>query len=295
MFRKIWQTLTISLERFSANNGFSNAAAIAYYAAFSLPPMLLISIALVGFVVEREHVRGEIGRQVESVVGEEAAEQVDQIVEAAEKPKQEWFASIAGLAMLVVGATGALVQLQIALNQVWNVKPKPNQNTWLRLILKRVLSLGMLLIVAFLLLVTISARAVISELGVQLDAYLPSMLSTGMLVLINQAGAFILIAILLAAMFRFLPDIKVPLRSVWFGALVTAAMFTIGKELMGVYLNFSHPGAIYGAAGSLAIILIWVYYASAILIFGAQLTQTWSSLNSERPELDRHAVRDLEC
>ena len=292
MLRKIWQTLTISLERFSVNNGFSNAAAIAYYAAFSLPSMLLISIALVGFFVEPEDVRGEIGRQVESVVGEEAADQVEQIVEAADKPKQEWLASIVGMLMLMVGATGVLVQLQAALNQVWNVKAKPDQNTWLRLILKRFLSLGMLLVVAFLLLVTISVRAVLSELGPELDQYLPSTLSTGMLVFINQSVAFIVITILLAAMFRFLPDVKVPARSVWFGALVTATMFTIGKQLMGVYLSLSNPGAVYGAAGSLAIILIWVYYASAILIFGAQLTQTWSSLNFEQPELDSHAVKN---
>ena len=137
---------------------------------------------------------------------------------------------------------------------------------------------------AFLLLVTISIRAVLSELGSQLDAYLPTMLSTGMLMVINQVVSFIFIAILLAAMFRFLPDAKVPWRSAWFGALVVAAMFSIGKQLMGIYLNVSNPGAVYGAAGSLAIILIWVYYASLILIFGAQLTQVWSTGRVEQPK-----------
>ena len=123
MLQDIWRTLTISAERFSENNGFSNAAAISYYAAFSLPSMLLISIALVGFFVETEDVRGEIGRQVENVAGEEAADQVEQIVEAVDKPRQGVFASIAGGLMLIVGATGVLVQLQGAgvLPKNWSI------------------------------------------------------------------------------------------------------------------------------------------------------------------------------
>ena len=285
MLEYIWRTFLISIERFSENNGFSNAAAISYYAAFSLPSMLLISIAIVGFFVEPEDVRGEIGRQVENVAGEEAADQVEQIVESVDKPRQGLLASIAGGLMLVVGATGVLVQLQGALNQVWQVKAKPNGNGWFDLLFKRVISLGMLLVMAFLLLITISIRAVLTELGSQLDSYLPVMLSTGMLMVINQVVSFVFIAILLAAMFRFLPDAKVPWRSAWFGALVIAGMFSIGKQLMGVYLDISNPGAIYGAAGSLAIILIWVYYASLILIFGAQLTQVWSSIRVEEEKL----------
>ena len=293
MFQKIGRILTVSLERFGENNGFANAAAISYYAAFSLPSMLLISIALVGFFVEPEDVQGEIGRQVENVVGEEAADQVEQIVEAADEPKQGWFASIAGGLMLLVGATGVLVQLQLALNQVWQVKAEPTRNTWLNMVLKRVLSLGMLLVIAFLLLVTISVRAVLSELGSQLDVYLPSTLSAGMLMAVNQVVAFIILTILLAAMFRFLPDAKVPWHCVWLGGVVTAAMFSIGKQLMGVYLNVSNPGAVYGAAGSLAIILIWVYYASAIVIFGAQLTQVWSSRHGDRLQPEGHAVKQV--
>ena len=291
MFQKIWQVFNISQQRFFENNGLANAAATSYYAAFSLPSLLLISIALVGFFVETEDVRGEIGRQVENVAGEVAADQVEQIVEAADKPTRGWLASISGGLMLLVGATGVLIQLQGALNQVWKVEAEVTRNTLIGMLLKRVLSLGMVLVMAFLLLVTISVRAILSEVGSQLDALLPSMLSSGMLAVINQVVAFVVIAVLLASMFRFLPDAKVPWRSVWFGALVTSAMFAIGKQIMGVYLDVSNPGAIYGAAGSLAIILIWVYYASAIVIFGAQVTQVWSSLAGDKPEPEEHAVQ----
>lgn len=280
MFDKSFTVLTESVERFSSGNGFANAAAIAYYAAFSLPSMLLISISLVGLFVEPVDVTGEINRQIENVAGEEAAEQVQQIVSAANQPRQSLFATLVGGVMLLIGSTGVLVQLQTALNEVWGVKSGERTSAWLSVILKRVISLGMLLVMAFLLLITISVRALMSELGGRLDDILPTSMTSGMLLVVNQLVGVVVFALLIAAMFRFLPATRVPWRSVWFGALVTTILFAIGRQAMGLYLTMSDPGAIYGAAGSLAIILIWVYYASLIFIFGAQLTQAWSE-NSE--------------
>lgn len=275
MIEKSVGVLKASIEKFSSGNGFANAAAIAYYAAFSLPSMLLISIALVGMFVEPSDVKGEIKQQIESVAGEEAAEQVQEIVAAANKPDKSLVATIVGGVMLLVGSTGVLVQLQSALNEVWEVESEQRSSNWPGLILKRVVSLSMLLVMAFLLLITISVKALLSELGGQLDEILPATMSSGMLLLVNQGIGFSVLALLLAAMFRFLPDEKVPWPSVWFGAFVTTFLFAIGRQVMGWYLALSDPGAVYGAAGSLAIILIWVYYASLILIFGAQLTRTW--------------------
>lgn len=292
MVEKLFKLLMLSSERFSANDGLANSAAIAYYAAFSLPSMILIAIALVGLVVEPKDVEGEIGRQVEIVAGEKAADQIETIVEAANEPEDSKLATISGILMLLVGATGVLVQLQAALNKIWSVKIDPDQNAWVSMLIKRILSMGMVLVMAFLLLITISARAVISELGSQLDVYLPPVLSTGMLAMLDQVASFVIFAILLAAMFRFLPDVKVPWKSVWFGAVVTASLFAVGKQLMGVYLSISQPGAVYGAAGSLAIILIWVYYSSMILLFGAQLTQTWTTEFGQQADPEEHAVAD---
>jgi len=279
-----------SCTRFNENNGIANSAAIAYYAAFSLPSLLLISISLVGFFVEPDDVKGEIDHHIESIAGEEAADQMLEIVVAANNPQKSFLATVFGGVMLLIGATGVLVQLQTSLNQVWRVEAQPDKNTWLAIIIKRLLSMSMLLVIAFLLLVTISVRALLSEVGSNLDVNLPEALSTGMVILINQVAAFVLISILLASMFRFLPDVRVPWRDVWFGALITSFLFAVGKQVMGYYLELSNPGQVYGAAGSLAVILIWVYYASMIVLFGAQVTKTWSDFNGHEVKPEQHAA-----
>ncbi|QEG20382.1 YihY/virulence factor BrkB family protein [Mariniblastus fucicola] len=282
MFKKLINLIAVSAERFNENDGLSSSAAIAYYAAFSLPSILLISFSILGFFVEPTDVQGEIGLQVEDAIGEQAVEQLEEIVTSANQPKQNVFSTVVGGLMLLIGATGVLTQLQIALNKVWRVNHGDQRNPWLSMLLKRVLSLGMLLVMAFLLLVSISIRAIVSELGAQLDAVLPAVLSSGMLLVLNQVLSFVFLTTLLTAMFRFMPDVQVPWRSVWFGAFVTAVLFTLGKQLMGLYISYGNPGAVYGAAASLAIILAWVYYASSIVLFGAQLTQTWTTQDFER-------------
>jgi membrane protein len=289
MFQKPVSVLIESYHRFSQNNQMAHAAAIAYYAAFSLPSMLLILISLVGFFVEPQDVRGEINRNIENIAGKDAAEQVEEIIIAANKPRENLIATVIGGGMLLIGSTGVLFQLQTALNHVWQVTAKPDSNNLLAFVLKRIMSLSMLLVFAFLLVVTISMRAAMAEMGAQLDALLPATFTSGMMVVVNQIVGFIMMMLLLAAMFRFLPDARVPWRSVWFGALITTLLFSVGQQVMAYYLSTSNPGEVYGAAGSLVIILIWVYYASIIVLFGAQLNQTWSSKDGLKVEPEQHA------
>jgi len=294
--KSIWHTefvglIVNSIYKFVENQGPLFAAAMAYYTAFALPSILILSITLVGFFVDPQDIQGEIGRQVENVAGQQAAEQVREIVIAANQSKGTVVASTIGVCMLMIGATGVLVQLQAALNLFWGVEAQPNQNTWLAMVVKRFLSLGMLLVIAFLLLVTITIRAAIDEFGHQIDGLLPKQFSTGMLSLVDSGVSFALLLLLLAAMFRFMPDAKVAWKSVWFGAFVTSVLFSVGKQLMGIYLTVGRPGAVYGAAGSLAVILVWVYYSSIILLFGAQLTSMWAKSHLVPAPPEEHAVK----
>lgn len=273
--KNLFAILLASISKFIENNGPMNAAAMAYYTAFALPSLLVISIMIVGIFIEPQEIRGEIGRQIESVAGHDTAEQIQEIVVAANKPKETYIASTIGFVMLLIGASGVLAQLQTTLNNFWGVKDVSAENGWMSLIFKRLVSFGMVFVIAFLLLVTITVRAAIAEFGQQLDSLLPAPWNSGMVSLINIGATFVILILVLAGMFRFLPDAEVPWRCVWFGATVTSVLFALGQQAMAVYLKYAHPGEVYGTAGALAVILIWVYYACMILLFGAQLTRVW--------------------
>lgn len=268
-----------------------NAAAMAYYTAFALPSLLVISILIVGFFIEPQEIQGEIGRQIRSVAGEETAQQIQEIVVAANKPKETYIASTIGFVMLLIGASGVLAQLQTTLNDFWGVEVAVAKSGWLSLICKRLISFGMLLVIAFMLLVTITVRAAIAEFGQRVDRLLPDPFTSGLVSVINVVASFIILLLLLAAMFRFLPDAKVPWRCVWFGATVTSVLFAVGQQVVAIYLRYAHPGEVYGTAGALAVILIWVYYACMILLFGSQLTRVWADSRGLRVQADEHAVK----
>ena len=279
-----------SIQQFVANDGPLYAAAMSYYTAFALPSVLIMSIALAGWFVEPHQARGVIGQQIEQVAGEDAAEQIEAIVIAAERDQKGWIASLVGGVMLLVGSTGVLAQLQYAFNHIWGVKTRKRDNLWLKLIIKRLLSLGMLLVLAFILLVTMTVNAMLAGFGSRLETLLPSGLSVGVLGLLNGTFSFAILVLLLAAMFRVFPDSKIPWQAVWFGSAVTAVLFTLGKHLMAFYIQSSNVGAVYGTAGSLAVILIWVYYACIILLFGAQMTRCWMDDHGWEVRPEPHAV-----
>ena len=199
--------------------------------------------------------------------------------------------TILGIVGLILGATGAVGQLQQALNRAWNVEPDPNQGGIKAFLGKRVFSLGMILGIAFLLLVSLVISAAISGLGDRLNTLMPAGLSGPVLQVINIVLSLAIIGFLFAAMFKVMPDAKIAWRSVWVGAAVTTVLFVIGKFLIGFYLGQSNPGQAYGAAGSLAVLLLWIYYSALIVLFGAEFTETWAENRGEGIEPEPGAVR----
>jgi membrane protein len=254
------------------------AAALAYYTTFSLAPLLVLIIAIAGLVGGREAARTQTMAQVEDLLGAEGREFVQGMIESASRPETGLPATFVGAVTLLVGALGVFGELQNSLNTIWEVKPKPAKN-WLdgvrRFVIKRLLSFAMVLGIGFLLLASLVVSAAVSALGEYIGNRWP--LADFWLGLINFLISFAVITLLFAMIFKFLPEIKIAWKDVWLGAAVTSALFSLGKFLIGLYLGRSEVGNTFGAAGSLAILLIWIYYSAQILFFGAEFTQVYAN------------------
>jgi membrane protein len=267
------------------------AAALAYYTVFSLPPLLVILISVAGFVFGAQTVETAIRQQVSGLIGQGAADQVGTMAQhAGQKTSAGLIGAVIGTAALLLGATTAFAQIQASLNRVWGVKPDPNQGGVWSFISKRVLSFGMILAVAFLLLVSLAISTALSAVGSRAQAMLPG-LSEQMFWALNAGFSLVVITILFAAMFKILPDTEVRWRDVWFGALVTALLFTTGKFGLGFYLGRSDAAGGYGTAGSVVLILLWTYYAAMILLLGAEFTQVWANARGGGIRPQRGAVK----
>jgi membrane protein len=254
----------------------SLAAAIAYYTVFSLPPLLVLIVALAGAFMGPAAVTEMITSQVGSAVGADAADAVRTMIENASTLGAGLGAKLGGIAALLFGATGAFGQLQKALNRAWEVEAADERGPLLSLIFKRVLSFGMVLTVAFLLLVSLVISSVLAAVG---DAAASvageGVVGTGVQIL-NLVVSFGVTAALFAVLFRYLPDAEISWRDVAVGAVVTALLFTLGKTAIGFYLGRAEPGSAFGAAGSLALLLVWIYYSALIVLVGAEFTQAWA-------------------
>jgi membrane protein len=250
------------------------AAAIAYYTVLSLPPLLVLVITVAGFIWSPAEVERAIEAQIQGMMGSAAAEQVATMVASATATLSggPWGLLI-GLGTIIFAATTSIAQLQAALNRAWEVQPDPNSGGIKNFIMKRLLSFGLIVGIAFLLLVSMAFSALLTAFGGIVPAYLP--LSGTVLHLLGVLVSFTLITLLFGAMFKVMPDADIAWRDVWTGAIFTAILFVIGKSLIGIYLGTSDPGSAYGAAGSLILILIWIYYSSMIVLLGAEFTQAW--------------------
>jgi membrane protein len=277
---------------FLEDDCMDSAAALSYYTIFSLPAVLVLILTLISAVMNPSDVRGGFEGQLQNLMGPSAGEQIHTIIQQAEqKPHNGAIPTILGIAGLLLGATGAFGQLQKALNRSWNVEPDPNQGGLKNFLSKRVFSLGMILVVAFFLLVSLVISAALTGMGGRLSGFLPSGISAPLLEVLNMVISLGVITLLFGALFKVMPDAKISWRSVWVGAAVTALLFVIGKFLIGFYLGKSNPGQAYGAAGSLAVLLLWVYYSAIILLFGAEFTETWADRRGQGIEQEPGSVR----
>ncbi|MBV9497382.1 MAG: YihY/virulence factor BrkB family protein [Acidobacteria bacterium] len=246
-------------------------AALAYYTIFSIAPLLLIAIAIAGLVFGREAAQNGITHQLGSVLGTTAAKAVNDMVANAAKPKSGAIATIVGVVTLLLGASGVFGQLKDALNTIWDVEPEKSGGIF-AMVKERFLSMAMVFGVGFLLLVSLVIDAAISAAS---DRFIPDSIAT-VAQLIQLVLSLGIVTLLFAMMFRYLPDIRIAWHDVWFGAALTSLLFVIGKFGLGIYLTKSAVDSSYGAAGSLVVLLLWIYYSAQILLFGAEFTQVYA-------------------
>ena len=260
----------------------SLAAAIAYYTVFSLPPLLVVVVAVAGAVFGPEAVREALTGQVGSMIGADAAGAIDGMIASAGDLGSGVGSKLAGLAALLFGATGAFGQLQKSMNRAWDVEDKASGGI-VATVLKRLVSFGMILTIAFLLLVSLAVSAVVAALGEAASSVAPSGIAEFGMQVANLVVSLGVITVLFAAMFKWLPDTEIAWRNVWVGAFATSVLFTLGKTGIGIYLGRSDPGSAFGAAGSLALILVWIYYSALILLVGVEFTQAWTQRKMAAP------------
>ncbi len=274
------------------DNAMRLSAALSYYTIFSLAPLLVLVVTLVGFFWgnQSDAIQANLVAQMREQMGPQSADAIASMLENADRPGSEsTIATVLGVITLVIGATALFGQIQEAINTVWGVKPDPKRGAIWSLVRQRLLSFGMILTVCFVLLVSLVLSAVVG--------YMTQGLGEGgavgglLLQAINVGAAFAVVTVLFALIYRYLPDARVEWRDVWVGAVVTALLFSIGRVLIGLYLGRSSTASAYGAAGSLAVLLVWIYYTSMILLFGAEVTQVYATRFGSGVTPSHNAVR----
>jgi membrane protein len=282
-----WRLLKQTVSDWSSDNATRLAAAMAFYTLLSLAPLVMVAIAVAGLVFGEEAARGYVSSELAGVVGPQAGEGVETVVEHAKKPEAGVVGSIVGILVLLFGASGVFKELQASLNIIWEVEPKPGRG-FVGVIRDRFFSFTMVLGVAFLLLVSLVISTALSAVGGFMSDALPG--GAVLWQILNFTISLAVITVLFALIFKVVPDVKITWRDVWPGALATALLFAVGKFALGLYLGRASVMSSYGAAGSLVVLVIWVYYATQILFLGAEFTQVYAKHRGAHIEPGPNAV-----
>lgn len=269
-----WSFLKAIIDKWTDDKAPKLGAAVSFYTIFSLSPILLITIAVVGFIFGKEAARGEIVEQIGGLVGNEGAQIVQTAIQNAGDTTSGIIATIISVIILIVASTGVFIELQDSLNIIWKIKPKPSRGFFRSLIMDRLISFAMVLGMGFVMLVSLVISALLSALNKFIGSYFS--IPIDLLEFLNILFSFVVIFLLFSMIFKFLPDIILAWRDVWAGALVTSLLFVLGKYLIGIYLGSSSYTSTYGAAGSLVIFLMWIYYSAQILFLGAEFTYIYA-------------------
>ncbi len=270
--KAVWELVKGAASEWVADNAMRLSAALAYYTMLSVAPLLVVVTAIGGLAFGPEAAQGQLVHEMKDMVGTEGAQALQTMLAHAYKPATGIIASAVGIVVLLLGATGVFVELQDSFNTIWGVTCQAPSGVW-GFIRTRLLSFLMILVVGFLLLVSLVISAALTAVGTYFDGMSPAFLWEAVNFLVSLG----VIAVLFALMFKFLPDVHIGWKDVWVGAILTAVLFTVGKYLIGLYLGSSSVGSTYGAAGSLAVFLVWVYYSALILFFGAEFTQVYAN------------------
>jgi membrane protein len=271
LIRRSWDVLRDSVRLWSSKRAFQLAAALAFYTIFSLAPLLIIVIAVMGVVFGEAAVRGEIAIQIDQFIGSEAAVVVEDVIRGSRMEVAGILPTVFGVGALLFGATTVFAQLQTGLNAMWDVTSRPSRKGILVFLLARLASLGMVLVIGFLLLVSFLLTMLVSGL-VRFAGHLipvPAFVATG----VDLGISLLILVVLFALIFKVLPDVRLAWRDVAPGAVLTGVLFVLGQYLISIYVTRAGPASTYGAAGSLVLVLMWVYYSSLILFFGAAFTR----------------------
>lgn len=288
---KYWHIFKGTFSKFFEDDPMGYSASIAFYTIFSLPAILIIIVTIAGSAYEQQAVQGGLMEQIQSLIGPESAGEVRKILRNANETGATTLAQIIGIGTLIFSATTVFISLQNGLNKIWGIKPKPERG-FLKFIINRLLSLAMVISIGFLLLVSLLIDALIVVFSNFISEFL-SNVTYYLVAAINVAVSLAIITLVFALIFKVLPDAKIKWRTVWVGAFVTTLLFSLGKYLIGFYLGNSSVGNAYGAAGSLVLLLIWVYYSSVLVLFGAEFTYIYSKEMGHviRPDEDAVLVK----
>ncbi len=263
------------------------SAIIAYYAILALPGLLVIVIGMLSSLYGTEIVEGRVHEEIKNIMGASTADSVESIFQNTREGESSWVAAVIGIGALVFGATGVFYHLQISLNRVWQVKSDP-KNSILQYLIDRTKSFGFVLVIGFLLLISFILTALLNGLQGYISQWIPN-IAFYLLKVSDLIISFGVITVLFALIFKYLPDVHISWRSVWIGSLITSSLFSIGKEILSFYFGEANPGNVYGAAGSIIIILLWVSYSCLILFFGAEFTWVYAKQYGHKMRPRSHA------
>jgi membrane protein len=286
--KQFWKVILATFTGFIDDNGLKLSASLAYYTVFSVAPLLILVFSLISLLLGHDAINNNLYPQIKEYVGSQAAVQIQEIVKNLQFSGKTGVALITGIIILLIGASSMFVEIQDSLNIIWRVKAKPKRG-WVKLVQNRFLSFSLIISLGFLLLVSLILNIAISALSAKLAHFLPGV-TVLVLSVINMIITLIVIAVLFGIIFKVLPDVKIRWANVRMGAIFTAVLFMGGQYLIGLYIRYTAQGSAYGAAGSIIIILVWIYYSSAILYIGAEFTEVYAEATGCNIEPADYAV-----
>lgn len=286
--KRIGKILLATFNCFLDDKGLKFSAALAYYTVFALAPLLMLVISLTSVFLGHDAIQNNIYPQIKSYVGSAAAIQIQNMIKSISLSGKTTIAVVTSVVTLIIGATSIFMEIQESLNIIWRVKAKPKKG-WVKMLTNRLISFSMIIGLGFLLIASLIVNALVLALSSHITRYFPEV-TVQIFNLINLGITFIVISVLFGIIFKFLPDVKIAWRDVRTGAFFTALLFMLGKYLIGIYIQTTGTGSTYGAAGSLIVILVWIYYTSAILYFGAEFTKVYADDYGEKIEPAEYAV-----
>ncbi len=290
--KQLFKVIAKSFNLFTEDKGLKLSAALSYYTLFSLGPMLIVLLSLAGIFYEEAAIEGKVFEEIVGMIGPDAAPLIQSALSNLALSGKSNLAIIIGSATLIMGATGVFIEIQDSINQIWKVKAVPKKG-WIKLIVNRVLSLSMVATLGFLLIVSLIINSMVTAFNSILSRFFPKQVLF-IFDYANLAVTFLVLIALFSIIYKVLPDATIKWRSVRSGAIFTSLLFMFGKYLIGLYISYASVGSVYGAAGTIIVIAVWVYYSAAILFFGAEFTKVYAELKGEHIKPAKHAT-SLSC